>query len=966
MHRFVKNMSDPQSTGLMAAPHTAALDLKKRKQPRQAVRVPASTDANEGVEYDAAHPNIASVAVGTVARTPDLQVAETAAYAAGDAFISGLEKSQPASEKQETKGVAGDALGEMRKQCAGTLMRVTLSDDDDDDSDNDSDLDHDDKIGLGRKEGARSRAESQAADANWVASWLSRMDRSNVGRGIIEHLAHVASLMYTNDVPTECPVAQTVEWRRAYIYALAKPLATPWGMPNKSPKYVMVANINGKRSVFHSNYPILFHLFAHTPPIHGASDQGVEGMKQFVKYLSPKPHLHGLMTYSLVFQGGFNSLYWEARTVERKDDGTIMDGHMCLRIDNEIPSPAHCTSALESKAVIPVIKAAWEELEENLQAHDVDALHQGQIGDDHDTWVSERVEKCRKIISGLQEERKKQEAMHHAKVRQLERENVLLGEEVASMRARGAAKDILVDRVENAVRVDAKLERAKKETEVEKRKQRRDKKLTKGCNARAKVDYDEEEPPDPPMQPQQGMTNSEHWRQCAQKIAWLRERLEDVRGEAASVSHDLAEKNRRTGEADLRIMQERDEALRRVKDVEALLSAEKQRANTEMSKASNANRDYDQQKSRLAEANRKTIDDLERKVQDAQMQERTSRSEAEQCIEKLHALDRQLDGKDAEKHVLNESMHELQRTVFRLKCTCLAAGAKYTSRLEMLKLERQKHTDSDLALTEVRKETKSKIGGLERARSQAVARAEKIQSELNLSIGQVDELRRELEEAQAKTLALTLAAQRTNDSASAKKKKKNPPPPDLLSEGSAVAGGGQPSALMRMQMELGEMNNRVVAAEEQLRIKTSHLTSTEEARDGLQALVQKYDHDQEKVGRLVAKLECKIASLQNGARPKEDGGRPVVETAPPLGSNGNRGLGSAGLDMVIKQAREHMELLAGLARRADQAECVASHLQAMLPVMSVQPPVSVACYGITPNGQGNGSSSHNGGSTYGP
>ena len=62
--------------------------------------------------------------------------------------------------------------------------------------------------------------------------------------------------------------------------------------------------------------------------------------------------------------GTFNELYWEARSVERKDDGTVIDGHMCLRIDDVQPSGAQCTSAIESQAAQPVIKALWDELEE--------------------------------------------------------------------------------------------------------------------------------------------------------------------------------------------------------------------------------------------------------------------------------------------------------------------------------------------------------------------------------------------------------------------------------------------------------------------------------------------------------------------------------------------------------------------------------------------------------------------------
>ena len=639
---------------------------------------------------------------------------------------------------------------------------------------------------------------------------------------------------------------------------------------------------------------------------------------------------------------------------------------MCLRVNDAAPSPAHPTSALESVAADPVVRAAWEELALNVQAHDMDALSSERLeeAEEYKTWVSDKVDRCRKIISGMQEERKKMEAKHAARVAGLEKRCAQLRKELDTLQEDHTTVGQLCDKVESAVKLDAKLERAKKETELEQRKLRRDKKNKKGANGRAKVE-DDDEPPDPPLSPPQGMTHSEHWRMCADKIAWLRERLEEARGDAANALTELADKNRRAGEADLDCMQERDDAQRLVKELQVQLTSEKQRADSAASRASNANRDLDLEKGRLAEANRKTIDDLERKLQDAQMQERTARAEAEQTVDKLRMLDRQLDGKDAEKAVLDESIHEHQRTIFRLKCAILAAGAKYDSRLDLLKQARMQHAEAAQALTETRKEAKAKAGGLERARAQAVARSEKLQGELAVSTCAIDDLRRELGETQAKAAASdagkVLAENALGDALEAvafvdgagesaasattkKKKKKGPPPSDCVSEeeeeASAPAEPGQPSALMRMQMELGEVTARMVKAEDELKAKV------------VEALARADEHEQ-----LRATLGTQAAELQKLRETKET----ALVRSFDAGAGVNTGLASPGVELMIKQMGEHMQLLTTLARRTDRAEMAAGQAQTQCQMLQAMVP---SPYHPPLNGKGATGRGARGGSAY--
>lgn len=971
-------MSDPQSTGAThqkAAPPVPKVEAgaahgKKRKQSVQAVRRPASEDQKEGVAYVVASPDSRPAVVAmaeAIAETADVLLAQ-AIHEGGseeqkEAFLAGMRKAiaEKEADDDDDDGVetevydSGDAgagagwvANQARKACANTLMRVAVSP-----ADSDSDGD---EIKAEADAARGTRTALKLDDADWAALWVSKLERSTVGRKVMEHLAHMAALMDTNEVPTECPIAQVVDWRRAYCYALRQPLATPWGMPHHGPKYVLIANLHGDRHVFYGTSPMLFQMFAHTPPVHGAPNQGVEGMKELIKFIERRSDLRGLMTYSMVFQGGYNSLYWDARSIERKDDGTVVDGHMCLRIDEAQPAPATCTSALETPAAEVVVQATWQELEAHVKAHDMDALSSEQFEDDedHHTWVSERVDKCRKIIAGMQVERKKMEAVHQAREAKLRLENERLGKEVDSMQSREATIGKLCDKVESAVKLDNRLERKKKETELEQRKLRRDKKQQrKGGNGRAKVE-EEEEPPDPPLAPPQGMTHSEHWRMCADKIAWLRERLDDARGESASAQHELAERNRRAGEADLDCMQERDNAQRRVKELEVLLSSEKQRADSAHSRASNANRDLDLEKGRLADANRKTIDNLERKVQDAQMQERTARAEAEQVVDKLGLLDRQLDGKDAEKAVLDESIHEHQRTIFRLKCAILAAGAKYDSRLDLLKEARMQHAEAAQALTETRKEAKAKVGGLERARAQAVAKLDKQQGELAVANGAIDDLRRELGEVQAvaaasdaektlaeKALADALeavanaadAGESAATSSTKKKKKKGPPPSDCVSEGEstppAAAEPGQPSALMRMQMELGEVTARMVRAEDELKAKAvealARVDENEQLRKSLQAQTEEAQRMREANSAL---------SRKPSAVPDEGA---IVRALEP-GPGTNPGLGSPGVELVIKQMGEHLQLLTTLARRTDRAEMAAGQAQTQCQMLQAMVP----------------------------
>lgn len=893
------------------------------------MRCPASIDRQESVEYDPAHPGVMAevTALKGIARTTDFPVRQSLA-SDGAALNHSVVASEKAVPDQAT------TKDSIRKKCASTLMRVVCTDSEDSDDEDTAESAKSAKSG-----GLGQRAEDVVTDCDSAALWVAGLNGWKMGREIIEHLAHMAALIETNDLPTESPVTQVVDWRRAYCHALGRPLATPWGMPHKPPKYVMIANINGKRVVLHGRSPMLFQMFAHTPPMHGAHDQGVEGMKDLIKYLGARPHLHGLMTYSLVYQGGYNSLHWEARTVERKEDGRVIDGHMCLRIDDVSPSPAHCTSTLESAASGPILKAIWEEMEENLQAHDIESLARCEESEDHNDhvlWVSEKVEKCRNIIASMQQERNRNDSVHQAVVRKLEKENILLGHEVAALQKRESAREKGV--VKGS---DAKLSSEKGGTEVERRKLRRDRKLCKGSSRKAQEELASDEPPDPPLQPQQGTTYSEHWRMCADKIAWQRERLEDMRVEAAGALHELAERNCSAGEADLRIMQERDNALERVKELEVLLLAEKQRSNSESTKATNANRDLDQHKERLASANRKTIDDLERKVQDAQMQERTARADAAQCLDRLRTIDRQLDGKDAEQDVLNKHIHELQRTVFRLKCVCMVAGAKYASRLGLLKDEYQKNAEANQTIKEVRKEHKAKVGGIERTRTSAVARADKLQSDLHLSRAALDDLRCEMAAAQKAAVERVLEPRDNSEAIANKKKKKGPPPPDLLEGDGAEEGFGKPSALMRMQMELGELNNRVVSAEQELVQKTLLvgelnnradsaeqelvrktllLTRSEEFNSQLLCNAQSHKSETEMANQTVTALMAQVSNLNDQVGAKHSDEKREAELGRALAQNANHVMGSAGLELVIKQAHEHLQLLGTMARCAESTD----------------------------------------------
>ena len=963
-------MTDTQSTGsthqkaalpvpkvVVGVDLSPSADKKKRGQSVQAVRRIASDGSQESVEYETDRPTV-------------IAVAEVISEASDATMMEAL--SRNASEEDQEAFLAGmrEVVEENDTETFDKVMRVSI------------------EVAADGAIGKAAKKKLPLDDTDWAALWISKLDRSTVGRELMEHLAHMAALVDADNVPTESPIAQVVDWRRAYCYALGQSLATPWGMPHTPPKYVLSANLNGKRAAYYGKSPMLFQMFAHTPPIHGASSQGVEGMKELIKYLNGSPHLHGLMTYSMVFAGGLNELHWEARSVERKDDGTVIDGHVCLRIDDVQPSGAQCTSAIESHAAQPVVKALWDELETNVQAHDMDALGNEQFeeSDEYTTWVSEKVERCRKIISVMQDERKKMEANHGARVAGLEQLCTNLRTEVASMQNREESIGALGEKVADAFKQDARLERASKETELERRKLRRDKRHAKANGgARIKAEEEDEEPPDPPLQPPQGMTHSEHWRMCADKIAWLRERLDEARSDAASALHELADKNREGGEAALGIMQERDDARARAAELEALVSTEKQRAYSAASRASNANRDLDMEKGRLAEANRKTIDDLERKLQDAQMQERTARAEAEQVLEKLQMIDRQLDGKDAEKEALNESIHEQERSIFRLKCAILAAGAKYDSRLDLLKEARMKHAEAEQALTEQRKEAKAKLGGVERSRTQAVARMEKLQGELAVSNAAIDDLRRELGEAQASAAASdaenallaekALLAENALLEAGGKKnkKKKGPVPADLVnSDESADAAPAptdhsQPSALMRMQIELGEVTARMVRAEDAVSAKTEEVVAL--ARDVVER-TKEIDQLREQLltqGGEIKRHHASKTDLQRRLKeaevralaPKDEAALALV--APPLVAP--QGLASPGVELVIKQATEHLQLLSTLARRTDCAEMVAgqAHAQSQYQLLQtmVQPHAHAAYF--SPNGKGSGGRPRNAG-----
>ena len=170
------------------------------------------------------------------------------------------------------------------------------------------------------------------------ALFLQQLQLTKCGRVLQDHASCV--LHRVDRGGHEGAIEECSNWRRTFIYGLNKALAegkpAPFGLPlpvgrRVLPKYIAIVNLSGERMLLYSEQDTLLRMLcsvSHTQHAESLA-RGLNALAEHVEcydnpackdlmlkgVISENPR-SVLVCYSMQWQAGFESYYWEASTVE--------------------------------------------------------------------------------------------------------------------------------------------------------------------------------------------------------------------------------------------------------------------------------------------------------------------------------------------------------------------------------------------------------------------------------------------------------------------------------------------------------------------------------------------------------------------------------------------------------------------------------------------------------------------------
>ena len=163
------------------------------------------------------------------------------------------------------------------------------------------------------------------------AAWLSRLHRNRSGRVLQDHLACVEDRLDSQG--REGSIQEAINNRRCFLRAvnshLARGRSLPCGLPSPVPRFVAIVNLSGQRMVLTSNHDTMLRkLCSRSWSMH--PDMLNEQLGTFTAFLdhatmtavmpsgsTAKAHAEQfvLITYSLPWQAGMGTAFWEVNAV---------------------------------------------------------------------------------------------------------------------------------------------------------------------------------------------------------------------------------------------------------------------------------------------------------------------------------------------------------------------------------------------------------------------------------------------------------------------------------------------------------------------------------------------------------------------------------------------------------------------------------------------------------------------------
>ena len=189
------------------------------------------------------------------------------------------------------------------------------------------------------------------------AAWFGRLGRSRSARALQDHLACMEDRLSSRG--REGSIKEAMGNRETFLSALHKNCANgkpfPCGLHETLPRYIAIVNLSGQRMLLTSESDTLMRkLCAHSWSLH--PDCLADQLSQFSHYLNQQAAEHAhlpkagmmefvLITYSLPWQAGISSAYWELNTVRV---ATSTTGQRCVR-DRELSFSSMSTCIFEAR-----------------------------------------------------------------------------------------------------------------------------------------------------------------------------------------------------------------------------------------------------------------------------------------------------------------------------------------------------------------------------------------------------------------------------------------------------------------------------------------------------------------------------------------------------------------------------------------------------------------------------------------
>jgi hypothetical protein len=229
--------------------------------------------------------------------------------------------------------------------------------------------------------------------------WLKGLKRTAPGRQLEEHFRCV-DFVLSNRSRAECPAQQVAMFRRVFCRAYSEN-DRAFGLPRPTPKFVAIVNLSGYRALLYSERAALVRLLTMVGP--EASQRVMTNVEAVIQH-AVQHDTSVLFCFSLPWQSGIHQVHWEARTLERRDDGSVRDGAKAYAYTSEEVRSVAPTGETDvgDPAVMQVQVAA---MSKHYAACNVDVVVDDELSEENGSPSSDHMQRLQGVLSSIKADR---------------------------------------------------------------------------------------------------------------------------------------------------------------------------------------------------------------------------------------------------------------------------------------------------------------------------------------------------------------------------------------------------------------------------------------------------------------------------------------------------------------------------------------------------------------------------------